>query len=253
MFFFYAALCSPKHTNHSRDHVTTWKMDTTRWVLMPDLKPLPGKVPTDAMATANGWPRLAEPVLHPANLTSFLRWAHAINTDPKAVREVLEDVYVITHVNHDQPMEPIHLMRKRGTLKYQKCRQDGCPRCPKGMGGYVFPFVDPRWTTVHMLTQGLDNPTAMAKLERMGPGQRLPMAADPSNRADIFDDEGSWLIARQQVRPPCSAEVNQQAFALRTQMALRSVKEDGYEDCAVMLHGRVIQKGKAAGSSQDEQ
>ena len=94
---------------------------------MPDLPKLPVLPPAaDAAATAHGWPRLAEPLLHPANLTSFLRWAEALRTDPKAVQEVLEDVHLITHKDNARPMEPIHLKRKRGTLKYQMCGDDGC-------------------------------------------------------------------------------------------------------------------------------
>ncbi len=110
--------------------------------------------------------------------------------------QVLQQVFTIQH--HDGEgghPKNLELPRKKGMfIRAERCELQPCKRCSNRKGGYIFPFVDPRWTGEHFMSKDLNFTEAMAVIDVEGPGPRLQLV--PSGREDMFDTQVPWMEAR---------------------------------------------------------
>ena len=208
--------------------------------LMPDLQAFKTEAPVDLECTRNGWPRWGQPLCSPANLQAFIRWAESSKTDATAIRLALRQVCILHHASGDGvPLEKITLRRTKMFIRGVACDLQPCRRCDNQRGGYMFPFIDPRWTGENFLVKELNMPQAMGVITTEGPGPRLDIMARSS---DIFDTENEWMEARMAATPgPCSAATNEAARAIRMQMAKDTAMEgfvaSGSEKATIVVPG----------------
>jgi hypothetical protein len=174
---------------------------------------------------------------------------------------VLRTVYMIDHADAG-PYVPTqqNLYPGRGSIPVRKCRLSDCARCDNKAGGWVFPWVDPRWTGQTCLDAPFYDMVALTKrLRANGPGDRLEVAFQPGKRPNIFDADSQPYQDSAQRRPFTSGPVQvwpmpggwtpadaaatpEEAIDLRHQMLLESFQEKDISPHTVcgVLHGRVF-------------
>ena len=208
--------------------------------LMKDLQPFKTEAPMDSECQRNGWPRWGHPLCSPANLQAFIRWAESSKTDATAIRLVLRQVCILHHAGPGGvPPEKITLRRTKMFIRGAACDLQPCKRCDDQQGGYMFPFIDPRWTGENFLVKELNMPQAMGVITKEGPGPRLDIMTRSS---DIFDTEHEWIEARMAATPgPCSDATNKAARDIRMKMAKDTAMEgfvaSGIEKATVLVPG----------------
>ena len=106
---------------------------------MPDLPRLPGTSPSQYDCVIAGWPRLARPVHTIANITAFGYWKEDNPADFQAVKKLL---YVILHRGNPASAAKTSV----AGLRTVTCAISRCYRCDQRRCGFIFPWVDPRWT-----------------------------------------------------------------------------------------------------------
>ena len=153
------------------------------------MRPLSGLPPLAAECRQHDWPRLSKPVHSPANMQTFMEWANSPWTNTAEVVQVLLTVYIIDHRMAGPYIETkTNLLPGRGTIPVRLCRLPGCARCANKAGGWVFPWVDPRWTGKTCLDAVFfDFPSLTRRLLRDGPGERLELAYRSGQYPNIFD------------------------------------------------------------------
>ncbi len=146
------------------------------------------------------------------NLTSFLAWFHS-HASPAEQQEAL-GLYIMVHRSGPSPMlrelgivpreVPCTVQLHDGTqvaLPRRECPGFDCARCSAGRGGYMFRWIDSRWTPSAALALHLNPqevavemykpwPRGMRSMRPQAPTPEIPQDA-PSSTAPAGPADGS--------------------------------------------------------------